>query len=154
MDAKIQKQLSMSLMNGVRGGFKHITERTYVGYICGVCFGMQMKPKESAGVIYKFRGEFFGNNRHGKAFVAPVCYLPSEAQTALVGAMELGVPHEFGMRFYVAPDKRSPTGYKWECEHVLPIRPADVLGDLINRMRGSGVAGVNLVKKTPKHKPK
>ena len=141
-----QKQLSMSLMNGVRGGFKNITERTYVGFITGICFGMQMKPKESAGVIYKFRGEFYGENKKGKAFVAPVCYLPAPAQAALVEAMASGISQEFGIRCFVSPDQRSPTAYKWECEHLFPFVPSTALGDVVKRAKAS--------MKSTKHKPK
>ena len=129
------KRITISAVNGVRGGFKNVTERKQVAFVVGICHHAKLKPSEDQREGFKFTGEFYAENAKGQAYVSPVLYLPGSAQLDLAKAMESAKAHEFAFVFHVKPSSTAPLGYVMEVTPVLAITPNDAISDVIKRAK-------------------
>lgn len=131
--AKLLRKITVGVVNGIRGGFKGVTEKQRVLTVIGVAQGFKEKVSETMGVSYQFNGEFRAINKDGEESVAPVLYLPEPAQGLLHAALadedRMGGV-EFGFHFHIVPDASSVTGYVYECEPMVQPKPSEQVARL------------------------
>lgn len=129
----LMKKMSVNGMNGLRGGFKGVTEQRHVGRIVGIAHEVDYKESQTMGISKRFTGEFRGINEHGEEFAAPVCYLPAPADGLLEAAVNAaeGKGVNFAFDFFVVPNATSILGYDWKVKPLLDTRPSDPLAALM-----------------------
>ena len=132
----IMKKMSVGGMNGVRGGFKNITEPTFAARIFGITRSVEIKPTNFGNSLC-FKGMFEGINAEGEIHKAAICYLVAPADQML--ADELNKPENagkeitFSFDFFVIPkEKRGPQdlGYEYQVRPLVESKPSDAMSAL------------------------
>jgi hypothetical protein len=152
---KIAKKISLGTINGVRGGFKDVKEKTRVATIAGTVMGYKEKTSETMGVSYAFSGDFVGINKDGEETRSPVCYLPEPAQGMLKAQVDqleregINAAVEFAFDFFAVPDETAIKGYIFETVPRLKAKPSNALAAIAQ------AAGINLENSAPQltHEP-
>ncbi len=128
---QVARKISVGGINGVRSGFKGITEKTFVARIVGIANSADAKESQF-GAYWKFSGEFQATNQEGEIIAAPVCMLPEPAAGMLAAQIkEAGNGVQFGFDFFVVPDEKSTTGYTYQTSPLMESKPSNPLEDLL-----------------------
>lgn len=132
---KILKRITLGSVNGVRGGFKNVTEKFRAATIYGVAHGSELKQKEDFADSYKFTGEFKAINKDGVPCVGTTAYVPSPIQEQLhIALQEGGQPVEFGINVFVIPDDDAVKGYILECEALTEYKTSTAIQGIEQRL--------------------
>lgn len=132
---QIARKITIGGLNGVRKGFKGITEETFVARIVGIVQSSKVEEGQLGSYI-KFTGEFQGTNMDGLVTMAPVCMLPEPAASMLHTAVnESEGSVKFGFDFFVVPDESVAIGYKYSITPLIETKPSNPLTDMLATFR-------------------
>lgn len=129
---QIARKISVGSINGVKAGFKGVTETTLVGRLVGQAMAATQHDGEK-GSYTKFKGEFRAINADGEEVAAPVMFLPSPAQEMLADAVKAaeGKAVAFGFDVFVVPNATAVLGYEYKIKPLLETAPSDPLKALM-----------------------
>lgn len=130
---KLLRKMSVGALNETKGGFKGITEETFMARIFGIARSVSVETS-TFGAYFKFSGEFRGINQDGEESAAPVLYLIEPIDSMLKSALDgsEGKPVEFAFDIYAVPDTdpRSKTGYQYRAKTLQDSKPSEPLAAL------------------------
>ena len=131
---EILKKMSIGAINGVRKGFKGVTEKRFVARIMGIAQSVIVEDG-ALGTYRKFTGEFKGINADGEEFVSAVCFLPSPVDSLLEASMKdnSGAAVNFAFDISVAPND-TPIGYEYVVSSLLETKPSNPLAELMAKI--------------------
>ena len=123
---EIAKKITLGGINGVRKGFKGITETLFVGRIMGIASSVE-EGETPMGPYVKFKGDFEGTNMEGEITRAPVCYLIAPADGMLAAAIKASdnKPVSFGFDFYAVPMADAVLGCAYKVKPLLETAASD-----------------------------
>lgn len=125
----VAKKITIGGINGVRAGFKGVTEDRHIARIYGRAQTFEAKDSPTMGVSYKFTGDFIGVNEDGEETMAPVCYLTDPSQSMLVNALKEaeGKAVEFAFDYWVVPNATAVLGYEYRTKPVIAVKKSEPL---------------------------
>lgn len=126
---EVAKKITLQGINSVRGGFKNVKERRFIGRILGIAQAVDLKDS-AFGSYHSFTGEFRGINEDGEETVAPVCIMPPMAAGPLASALKDGSV-KFGFDFFVEPNEKSSVGYEIKCKPLMEVKNSSFLDELV-----------------------
>ena len=123
----VAKQITVGTLNGVRKGFKGVTEETHVARIYGIARAVEDGEHPQNGPWVRFLGDFKGVNQDGEVTIAPTCFLTSPADGILRAAVVAaeGRDVQFGFDFYVVPHDTAVLGYVYKVKPMMELVASD-----------------------------
>jgi len=129
---QIERKITIGGINGIRKGFKDVTESRLVARILGIA-SEALREDGALGEYVKFKGEFRAINQDGEEFASAVCFLPKPADDLLESAIKNagGKSVNFGFDIFVHPNENVAIGYEYKVKPLLETKPSDPLAALM-----------------------
>lgn len=143
---EIVKKISVTGINGIRGGFKNVEVARTVARVVGIVRAAEVLETQY-GEATRFRGEFRAYNEERDEFASTALFLPEPAQSLLLEASERS---EGGVQFAfdvgVKPDAASPLGYSYTVRPLIDAAPSDPLQALLQQVKSAPAIEVSETK--------